>query len=160
MAYPGPDQAKWARLWKASGFSRSAGSDHPPHIPVQTIPSPTSDPAQPRVSSQPPNRDTTGTSSAVAPVSTPTRRSPRRSQPSRTPARACAAPIPALTTALRKTRVNSAIPAIAGRDKAYLEETLKAYKAGTKQATIMNQLAKGYTDEEIAVLADYFSRQK
>jgi len=57
-------------------------------------------------------------------------------------------------------RVNSAIPSIAGRDKAYLEETLKAYKAGTKQATIMHQLAKGYTDEEIAVLADYFSRQK
>lgn len=57
-------------------------------------------------------------------------------------------------------RVNSAIPSIAGRDKAYLEETLKAYKAGTKQATIMNQLAKGYSDEEIAVLADYFSRQK
>ncbi len=57
-------------------------------------------------------------------------------------------------------RANSAIPKIAGRDKAFLEETLKAYKAGTKQATIMNQLAKGYTDEEIAVLADYFSRQK
>jgi cytochrome c553 len=57
-------------------------------------------------------------------------------------------------------RVNSAIPSIAGRDQAFLEETLKAYKAGTKQATIMNQLAKGYTDEEIAILADYFSRQK
>jgi cytochrome c553 len=57
-------------------------------------------------------------------------------------------------------RANSAIPSIAGRDKAFLEETLKAYKAGTKQATIMHQLAKGYTDEEIAVLADYFSRQK
>ncbi len=57
-------------------------------------------------------------------------------------------------------RANSAIPSIGGRDKAFLEETLKAYKAGTKQATIMNQLAKGYTDEEIAVLADYFSRQK
>ena len=57
-------------------------------------------------------------------------------------------------------RVNSAIPSIAGRDRAYLEETLKAYKAGTKQGTIMHQLAKGYTDEEIAVLADYFSRQK
>lgn len=54
----------------------------------------------------------------------------------------------------------SAIPTIAGRDKAYLEEALKAFKAGTKQATIMHQLAKGYTDEEIAVLADYFSRQK
>lgn len=57
-------------------------------------------------------------------------------------------------------RVNSAIPSIAGRDKAYLEETLKSFKAGTKQATIMHQLAKGYTDEEIVVLADYFSRQK
>lgn len=57
-------------------------------------------------------------------------------------------------------RSNSAIPAIAGRDKAYLEETLKSFKAGSKQATIMHQLAKGYTDEEIAVLADYFSRQK
>ncbi|UCV20134.1 c-type cytochrome [Ferribacterium limneticum] len=54
----------------------------------------------------------------------------------------------------------SAIPTIAGRDKGYLEETLKAFKAGTKQATIMTQLAKGYTDEELAILADYFSRQR
>lgn len=57
-------------------------------------------------------------------------------------------------------RVNSAIPSIAGRDKAYLEETLNAFKTGSKSATIMHQLAKGYTDEEIAVLADYFSKQK
>ncbi|MDD2662191.1 MAG: c-type cytochrome [Dechloromonas sp.] len=54
----------------------------------------------------------------------------------------------------------SAIPAIAGRERAYLEATLKAFKDGSKQATIMHQLAKGYTDEEIAVLADYFSRQR
>ncbi len=57
-------------------------------------------------------------------------------------------------------RTNSAIPAIAGRDREYLAQTLQAFKAGTKSATIMHQLAKGYTDEEIAVLADYFSRQK
>lgn len=57
-------------------------------------------------------------------------------------------------------KVNSAIPAIAGRDRDYLIETLKAYKAGSKPATIMHQLAKGYTDEELLVLADYFSRQK
>lgn len=57
-------------------------------------------------------------------------------------------------------RINSAIPSIAGREKAYLEETLKAFKAGSKSATIMHQLAKGYTDEEITVLADYFSKQK
>ena len=54
----------------------------------------------------------------------------------------------------------AAIPGIAGKDKAWLEEILKAYKQGTRPATIMHQLAKGYTDEEIAILADYFSRQK
>ena len=54
----------------------------------------------------------------------------------------------------------AAIPCIAGKDKAWLEEVLKAYKQGTRPATIMHQLAKGYTDEEIAILADYFSRQK
>ena len=54
----------------------------------------------------------------------------------------------------------SAIPAIAGRDREFLEQTLKAFKAGEKSATIMHQLAKGYTDEELAILAEYFSRQK
>lgn len=57
-------------------------------------------------------------------------------------------------------RTQSAIPAIAGRDREFLQNTLLAFKAGSKPATLMQQLAKGYTDEEIAVLADYFSRQK
>lgn len=54
----------------------------------------------------------------------------------------------------------SAIPALAGRDRAYLEETMQAFKTGARPATIMHQLAKGYSDEEIAVLADYFAKQK
>lgn len=52
------------------------------------------------------------------------------------------------------------IGGLAGLDRKYLEEQLKAFKAGTRQATIMHQLAKGYTDEEIAILADFFSKQK
>lgn len=56
-------------------------------------------------------------------------------------------------------RINSAIPAIAGRDRDFLLAALSAYKAGSKPATIMHQLAKGYTDAELAALADYFSRQ-
>ena len=54
----------------------------------------------------------------------------------------------------------AAIPGIAGKDKEWLEEVLKAYKDGSRPATIMHQLAKGYTDAEIAILADYFSKQK
>ena len=34
------------------------------------------------------------------------------------------------------------------------------FKAGKRQATVMHQHAKGYTDQEIEVLAEYFSRQK
>lgn len=57
-------------------------------------------------------------------------------------------------------KTKGAIPPLAGRERAVLEETLKAFKDGTKQATIMHQLAKGYTDEEIALLADFFSQQQ
>ncbi len=35
-----------------------------------------------------------------------------------------------------------------------------AFRSGARQATIMHQLAKGYTDEQIAQLADFFSQQK
>lgn len=54
----------------------------------------------------------------------------------------------------------SAIPPLAGRDRAYLEQSMQAFKTGARPATIMHQLAKGYTDEEIAVLAEYFAKQK
>jgi len=54
----------------------------------------------------------------------------------------------------------TAIPGLAGRNKEWLEEVLKAYKDGSRPATIMHQIAKGYTDAEIVLLADYFSKQK
>jgi cytochrome subunit of sulfide dehydrogenase len=54
---------------------------------------------------------------------------------------------------------NSAIPAIAGQDKAVLLQKLLAYKQGTLPATVMHQHAKGYTDAELERLAAHFSRQ-
>jgi cytochrome c553 len=56
-------------------------------------------------------------------------------------------------------RSTGAIQPLAGRDRLYLKEALSAFKTGARQATIMDQLAKGYTDEELAILADFFSRQ-
>ena len=52
------------------------------------------------------------------------------------------------------------IPGLKGQQQAYIAEQLKAFKAGTRPATVMNRLAKGYTDEEIAGLALHFSRLK
>ncbi|MCC7049585.1 MAG: c-type cytochrome [Alphaproteobacteria bacterium] len=53
-----------------------------------------------------------------------------------------------------------AIPTLAGRPAKELKEALAGFKAGTRPATVMNRLAKGYTDQEIDALAGYFSRHK
>jgi cytochrome subunit of sulfide dehydrogenase len=53
-----------------------------------------------------------------------------------------------------------AIPTIAGLEKTYIVTAMQEFKAGTRQATVMHQHAKGYTDQEFEVLADYFSKQK
>jgi cytochrome subunit of sulfide dehydrogenase len=53
-----------------------------------------------------------------------------------------------------------AIPALAGRPAADLIAAMAAFKAGTRPATIMHQLAKGYTDEQVKLMAEWFEKQK
>lgn len=54
----------------------------------------------------------------------------------------------------------SGLPGLAGQPAAYFIEQMNAFRNGTRQATIMHQIAKGYTDDEIARLAAYFANQK
>lgn len=49
---------------------------------------------------------------------------------------------------------------LAGSDKAQLIATMQDFKAGRRPATVMHQLAKGYSDEQIAAIAGYFAAQK
>jgi sulfide dehydrogenase cytochrome subunit len=49
---------------------------------------------------------------------------------------------------------------LAGLPKSFLVEQMKAFKDGQRPATIMHQLAKGYTDQQIELIADYFAAQK
>ncbi|HET7031826.1 MAG TPA: cytochrome C, partial [Casimicrobiaceae bacterium] len=37
---------------------------------------------------------------------------------------------------------------------------MQEFKSGARPGTVMNQLAKGYTDEQIEALAGWFSAQK
>lgn len=53
--------------------------------------------------------------------------------------------------------VGPSSPTIAGKSAEYLKEVMASYKSGDRHATIMNRIAKGYTDEEIALMADYFA---
>jgi len=59
-----------------------------------------------------------------------------------------------------RSAAGSAVPSIAGMPKDHLVTQLKAFKAGTRPATVMTQLAKGFSDAQLEQLADYFSRQK
>jgi cytochrome c553 len=49
---------------------------------------------------------------------------------------------------------------LAGVNKDDLTKKMLDFKAGRKPATIMHQLAKGYTDDQIQAIAAYFSAQK
>jgi cytochrome c553 len=51
-------------------------------------------------------------------------------------------------------------PSLAGQDKNYLLQTMKDFKAGKRPATIMHQQAKGYTDQELEIIAGYFASVK
>ena len=49
---------------------------------------------------------------------------------------------------------------LAGYPRDRLIDTMAAFKSGQRPATLMHQIAKGYTDEQIAAMADYFAAQK
>jgi cytochrome c553 len=55
---------------------------------------------------------------------------------------------------------DSVVPRLAGRPEAATVEVLLAFKAGTRPATVMTQLAKGYSDVQIRQLAAYFAAQR
>jgi cytochrome subunit of sulfide dehydrogenase len=59
-----------------------------------------------------------------------------------------------------KSVTNPSVPGLAGRPSAYIIEQMQAFKTGTREATIMHQIAKGYTNEQIKQMADYFASQK
>ena len=52
------------------------------------------------------------------------------------------------------------MPALAAQPREVLAKALKDFKEGKRPATIMHQLAKGYTDEQLEMLAAHFAAQK
>ncbi|MBA4255246.1 MAG: class I cytochrome c [Polaromonas sp.] len=48
---------------------------------------------------------------------------------------------------------------LAGKDKAELVQKMLDFKSGRKPATLMHQITKGYTDEQLTEIAAYFAAQ-
>ena len=51
------------------------------------------------------------------------------------------------------------IPRIQGRSAEYIEKTMLQFKAGERPVTVMNRIAKVYSDEEIKFLLAYLGNQ-
>jgi cytochrome c553 len=49
---------------------------------------------------------------------------------------------------------------LAGVNKDDLVKSMQDFKTGKRPATVMHQLAKGYTDDQITAIASYFAAQK
>ena len=57
-------------------------------------------------------------------------------------------------------RSEGAIPGLLGLQKAYIVTAMREFRDGTRQATVMHQHAKGYSDEQIERIAAFFAAQK
>lgn len=53
-----------------------------------------------------------------------------------------------------------AMPSIAGKSAEYLREALESYRSGDRASTVMGRHVKGYTEEEIRLIAEYFAHQE
>ena len=59
-----------------------------------------------------------------------------------------------------KAVAGSQVVSLAGLDQNYLVTQMQAFKAGTRPATVMHQISKGYSDSQIDSIATYFAAQK
>jgi cytochrome c553 len=74
-------------------------------------------------------------------------------------ARAMAANCAACHGTNGKAAPGSAVAGMAGRPKDSLLEMLVQFRDGRKPATLMHQITKGYSEAELAAMADFFSKQ-
>ena len=58
------------------------------------------------------------------------------------------------------TRVETPVPPLNGRAQADITDAMIEYKSGKRAGTIMDRIAKGFSDEEIRAIAAWYAGQK
>jgi sulfide dehydrogenase cytochrome subunit len=53
-----------------------------------------------------------------------------------------------------------AIPDISDKSAEYIRVSMEEFRSGRRESTVMGRQAKGYTDEEILLIAEYFEKRK
>ena len=59
-----------------------------------------------------------------------------------------------------RTLQGSPVAPLAGMPADYLLQQLRAFRDGSRPATVMHQIAKGYSEPQLQQLASYFAAQK
>jgi cytochrome subunit of sulfide dehydrogenase len=57
-------------------------------------------------------------------------------------------------------KVETRVPRIAGRSPAEIVAAMEAFRSGQKSATVMDRIAKGFTEAEVRAIADWLGAQR
>ena len=57
-------------------------------------------------------------------------------------------------------RVPSPVPRLAGLDRAAIVRAMQDFRSGTRAATVMDRIAKGFTDAEIQAIAAWYATER
>ena len=57
-------------------------------------------------------------------------------------------------------RVASPVPRLAGGDRAAIVRAMQDFRSGQRAGTVMDRIAKGFTDEEIQAIAAWLAIQR
>ena len=57
-------------------------------------------------------------------------------------------------------RVTSPVPRLAGLDQARIVRAMEEFRSGKRSATVMDRIAKGFTDDEIQAIAAWYASQR
>jgi cytochrome c553 len=55
--------------------------------------------------------------------------------------------------------VTGELASLAGVPREHIASQMRAFRDGSRPATVMHQIARGYSDQQIDLIADYFSRR-
>ena len=57
-------------------------------------------------------------------------------------------------------RVASPVPRLASQDRTAIARAMQEFRSGTRAGTVMERIAKGFTDEEIQAIAAWWAAQR
>ena len=57
-------------------------------------------------------------------------------------------------------KVSSPVPRLSGLDRAGIVRAMQAFRSGQRPATVMDRVAKGFTDDEIQAIAAWYASQR